>query len=173
MLTTILDEFQAENPNIKIELDEVPNADILTKLTAYSEADDLPDIIDGQFGLASFINLDAAMDITQYVQDQGLEESFIPVALTAGKDSEGRILGLPFYTGTDALYYRTRPLRRGWPGPERSPHDLGRAEGVCDCADQSARGPLWIRHVWQDAHGALHSLHAEQRTGRRHAAARG
>ena len=107
VLKTILDEFETENPNIKIELDEVPNADILTKLTAYAEANDLPDIIDGQFGLASFINLDAALDITEYVEDEGLAESFIPVALTAGKDSEGRILGLPFYTGTDALYYRT------------------------------------------------------------------
>jgi len=107
VLKTILDEFQQENPNIKVELDEVPNADILTKLTAYAQSNDLPDIIDGQFGLASFINLDAALDITQYVDDQGLRDSFIPVALTAGKDSEGRILGLPFYTGTDALYYRT------------------------------------------------------------------
>ena len=37
---------------------------------------------------------------------EGLRESFIPVALQAGTDGEGRILGLPFYTGTDALYYR-------------------------------------------------------------------
>jgi ABC-type glycerol-3-phosphate transport system substrate-binding protein len=107
VLKQILADFQTENPSIKVELDEVPNADILTKLTAYAEANDLPDIIDGQFGLASFINLDAALDVTQYVDDQGLRDSFIPVALTAGMDSEGRILGLPFYTGTDALYYRT------------------------------------------------------------------
>ncbi|HET9661454.1 MAG TPA: sugar ABC transporter substrate-binding protein [Thermomicrobiales bacterium] len=107
VLKQILADFQEENPNIKVELDEVPNADILTKLTAYAEGGDLPDILDGQFGLASFINLDAALDITQYVDDQDLRDSFIPVALTAGKDSEGRILGLPFYTGTDALYYRT------------------------------------------------------------------
>ena len=106
VLKEILAEFEDENPNIKIELDEVPNADILTKLTAYAQGGDLPDILDGQFGLASFINLDAALDITQFVDDQGLRDSFIPVALTAGKDSEGRILGLPFYTGTDALYYR-------------------------------------------------------------------
>src|ERR687890_1433510 len=92
VLKEIIAEFEEQNPDIKIQLEEVPNADILTKLTAYAEGDDLPDILDGQFGLASFINLDAALDITQYVQDQGLEESFIPVALTAGKDSEGRIL---------------------------------------------------------------------------------
>ena len=106
VLKEIIAEFEAENPNIKIQIEEVPNADILTKLTAYAEGDDLPDVIDGQFGLASFINLDAALDITEMVDAEGLRESFIPVALQAGTDGEGRILGLPFYTGTDALYYR-------------------------------------------------------------------
>ena len=104
----------------------MPNADILTKLTAYAEANDLPDVIDGQFGLASFINLDAALDITDRVDAEGLRESFIPVALQAGTDGEGRILGLPFYTGTDALYYRTRPLRGGRARSGRAAEDLGR-----------------------------------------------
>jgi ABC-type glycerol-3-phosphate transport system substrate-binding protein len=107
VLKEIIAEFEAENPDIKIQLEEVPNADILTKLTAYAEGNDLPDILDGQFGLASFINLNAALDITAMVDEQGLRESFIPVALQAGTDGEGKILGLPFYTGTDALYYRT------------------------------------------------------------------
>lgn len=107
VLKTMIAEFEEQNPDIKIQVEEVPNADILTKLTAYSEANDLPDVLDGQFGLASFINLDAALDITDRVDAEGLRESFIPVALQAGIDSEGRILGLPFYTGTDALYYRT------------------------------------------------------------------
>jgi ABC-type glycerol-3-phosphate transport system substrate-binding protein len=106
VLLEIIAEFEAENPDIKIEVESVPNADILTKLTAYAEGDDLPDVIDGQFGLASFINLDAALDITDMVDAEGLRDSFIPVALQAGTDGEGRILGLPFYTGTDALYYR-------------------------------------------------------------------
>jgi ABC-type glycerol-3-phosphate transport system substrate-binding protein len=107
VLREMIVEFEQENPDIVIQIEEVPNADILTKLTAYSEANDLPDILDGQFGLASFINLDAALDITDMVEAEGLRDSFIPVALQAGIDSEGRILALPFYTGTDALYYRT------------------------------------------------------------------
>lgn len=106
ILKQMIAEFEEQNPDIKIVLEEVPNADILTKLTAYAEGDDLPDVIDGQFGLASFINLDAALDITDRVDAEGLRDSFIPVALQAGTDGEGRILGLPFYTGTDALYYR-------------------------------------------------------------------
>ncbi|HZA92543.1 MAG TPA: extracellular solute-binding protein, partial [Gemmatimonadales bacterium] len=106
ILKEMIAEFEEQNPDIKIQIEEVPNADILTKLTAYAEGDDLPDVIDGQFGLASFINLDAALDITDRVDAEGLRDSFIPVALQAGTDGEGRILGLPFYTGTDALYYR-------------------------------------------------------------------
>ena len=79
VLKQMIAEFEAENPDIKIQIEEVPNADILTKLTAYAEANDLPDVIDGQFGLASFINLDAALDITDRVDAEGLRESFIPV----------------------------------------------------------------------------------------------
>jgi ABC-type glycerol-3-phosphate transport system substrate-binding protein len=114
-------EFEEANPDITIQIEEVPNADILTKLTAYAEGNDLPDVIDGQFGLASFVNLDAALDITDRVEAEGLRESFIPVALQAGIDGEGRILGLPFYTGTDALYYRTDHFEEAGLDPNAPP----------------------------------------------------
>jgi multiple sugar transport system substrate-binding protein len=121
VLKQMIAEFEEANPDIKIQLEEVPNADILTKLTAYAEGDDLPDVIDGQFGLASFINLDAALDITDRVDAEGLRESFIPVALQAGTDGEGRILGLPFYTGTDALYYRIDHFEEAGLDPTKPP----------------------------------------------------
>jgi ABC-type glycerol-3-phosphate transport system substrate-binding protein len=121
VLKQMITEFEEQNPDIKIQIEEVPNADILTKLTAYAEGNDLPDVIDGQFGLASFINLDAALDITDRVDAEGLRESFIPVALQAGIDGEGRILGLPFYTGTDALYYRLDHFEEAGLDPTQPP----------------------------------------------------
>ncbi|MEA2515092.1 MAG: multiple sugar transport system substrate-binding protein [Thermomicrobiales bacterium] len=121
VLKQMIAEFEEQNPDIKIQLEEVPNADILTKLTAYAEGNDLPDVIDGQFGLASFINLNAALDITDRVDAEGLRESFIPVALQAGTDGTGRILGLPFYTGTDALYYRTDHFQEAGLDPAAPP----------------------------------------------------
>src|SRR5829696_6838934 len=80
VLKQMITEFEEQNPDIKIQIEEVPNADILTKLTAYAEGNDLPDVIDGQFGLASFINLNAALDIPDRVDAEGLRDSFIPVA---------------------------------------------------------------------------------------------
>jgi ABC-type glycerol-3-phosphate transport system substrate-binding protein len=121
VLKEIIAEFEQQNPDIKIQLEEVPNADILTKLTAYAEGGDLPDVIDGQFGLASFISLNAALDITDRVDAEGLRESFIPVALQAGTDGNGRILGLPFYTGTDALYYRVDHFEEAGLDPNAPP----------------------------------------------------
>jgi multiple sugar transport system substrate-binding protein len=121
ILTQMIAEFEEQNPDITIQVEEVPNADILTKLTAYAEAGDLPDVIDGQFGLASFINLDAALDITDRVDAENLRDSFIPVALQAGTDGEGRILGLPFYTGTDALYYRRDHFEEAGLDPDAPP----------------------------------------------------
>ncbi len=87
ILKEMIAEFETQNTNIKIQIEEVPNADILTKLTAYAQANDLPDVIDGQFGLASFVSLDAALDITDRIDAEGLRESFIPVALQAAIDS--------------------------------------------------------------------------------------
>jgi ABC-type glycerol-3-phosphate transport system substrate-binding protein len=120
-LKQMIAEFEQQNPTIKIQLEEVPNADILTKLTAYAEGGDLPDVIDGQFGLASFVKLDAALDLTDRVDAAGLRDSFIPVALTAGTDANGRILGLPFYTGTDALYYRLDHFQEAGLDPANPP----------------------------------------------------
>src|SRR5918993_1956488 len=121
ILKEMIAEFEEQNPDIKIQIEEVPNADILTKLTAYAEGNDLPDIIDGQFGLASFINLDAALDITDRVDAEGLRDSFIPVALQAGIDGEGRTLGLPFCTGTDALYCRLDHFEEAGLDPAQPP----------------------------------------------------
>jgi len=121
ILKQMIAEFEEQNPDIKIQIEEVPNADILTKLTAYAEGNDLPDVIDGQFGLASFINLNAALDITDRVDAEGLRDSFIPVALQAGIDGEGHILGLPFYTGTDALYYRLDHFEEAGLDPNQPP----------------------------------------------------
>lgn len=121
VLKEMIAEFEAQNPDIKIQIEEVPNADILTKLTAYAQANDLPDVIDGQFGLASFVSLDAALDITDRIDADGLRESFIPVALQAATDSNGRILGMPLYTGTDALYYRTDHFEEAGLDPNAPP----------------------------------------------------
>ena len=170
ILKQMIAEFEEQNPDIKIQIEEVPNADILTKLTAYAEGDDLPDVIDGQFGLASFINLDAALDITDRVDAEGLRESFIPVALQAGTDGEGRILGLPFYTGTDALYYRLDHFEEAGLDPNAPPKTWEELAEAATGADQPACRPLWLRHVRQDAHGSLHPLHAEQRSRWRNAA---
>jgi len=71
--------------------------------------------------LASFISLDAALDITDRVDAEGLRESFIPVALQAAVDPNGRILGLPLYTGTDALYYRTDYFEEAGLDPAKPP----------------------------------------------------
>ena len=121
ILKQMIAEFEAENPTIKIQIEEVPNADVLTKLTAYAQANDFPDIINGQFGLSSFINLNAALDITDRVDAEGLRDSFFPAALAAATDSDGHILGMPLYTGTDALYYRIDHFEEAGLDPNKPP----------------------------------------------------
>ncbi len=170
ILKQMIAEFEEQNPDIKIQIEEVPNADILTKLTAYAEGDDLPDVIDGQFGLASFINLDAALDITDRVDAEGLRESFIPVALQAGTDGEGRILGLPFYTGTDALYYRLDHFEEAGLDPNAPPKTWEELAEAATALTNPRAGRYGFGMYGKTHTRSLHSLHAEQRSRWRNAA---
>jgi multiple sugar transport system substrate-binding protein len=107
-LQEIVDEFMQQNPMIKVEVEGVPNADVLTKLTTAAQADNLPDIICGQgVNVSGFDNLNAALDIGDRIQQANIADSYFPSMLAACRTQEGRTLGLPLYAGTDALYYRT------------------------------------------------------------------
>jgi multiple sugar transport system substrate-binding protein len=121
-LQEIVDEFMQEHPDIKVEVEGVPNADVLTKLTTAAQANNLPDIICGQnVNVSGFDNLNAAMDISEFVQQANIADSYFPSMLAACRTQDGRTLGLPLYAGTDALYYRADMFEEVGLDPDNPP----------------------------------------------------
>lgn len=121
-LQQMVDEFTQQNPGIKVTVESVPNSDVLTKLTTGAQGNNLPDLIDGQnVGVAGFVNLNAAMDITDMVEKAGIKDQYFPTILDGCRTQEGRLMGLPFYSGTDALYYRSDYFEEAGLDPKQPP----------------------------------------------------
>jgi multiple sugar transport system substrate-binding protein len=104
-LTKLIDDYQKEHPNVKIERTYVPFADIKNKLLLGSAAGQLPDIVwidnpDHQAFSASGI----LADITKEVKDWGQADKYFkgPWSSTMYKDKN---YGVPTSSNNLALFY--------------------------------------------------------------------
>jgi ABC-type glycerol-3-phosphate transport system substrate-binding protein len=143
-LRQVVDAFQTAHPNIKIAVEDTPNADVFTKLTAAAAGGDIPDVIDAQNGgIAGFQSLNAALDITDRVKQAGLEDLIYPAYLQGSRTVDGRYLALPLYGGSDALYYRTDYFQEAGLDPSKPPRtwpDLANAATKLTQADKGRYG---------------------------------
>jgi multiple sugar transport system substrate-binding protein len=97
----IIDEYMAENPNVSITLEIVPNADHLTKLVSAVAGGVGPDIFDmNDTNLAVFITKDALapLDPTAigYASQEEYEALYVENSLNPFKGEDGKIYGIPF-----------------------------------------------------------------------------
>lgn len=105
-LNALLDEWNADNPDIRVEPLFVNNDKALQKLTVALQGEEPPDIT-YQYG-SSLPQLAAApglVDLTDWVQRPEVDwEDFIPGARTAAT-FEGKVLGIPALIDNLALVY--------------------------------------------------------------------
>jgi multiple sugar transport system substrate-binding protein len=105
-LNALLDEWNADNPDIQVEPLFVNNDKALQKLTVALQGEEPPDIT-YQYG-SSLPQLAAApglVDLTDWVEQPEVEwEDFIPGARTAAT-FEGKVLGIPALIDNLALVY--------------------------------------------------------------------
>ncbi len=104
--TIILDgikRFEELHPNIKIEIEAVPNEQVSQKVVTYARSGMLPDIVGLQaMGIEPMASEGHLLDITDRVMADKLDEEFFDLECATGLD--GKIYGLPLYGATDALY---------------------------------------------------------------------
>lgn len=104
--------YQKDHPDFKLDIVEVPWADIQTKLTTAATSNDLeslPDIMlmqDNAFQKNTISYPDAFLDIT----DSGIDFSQFAEAKTAYSVVDGKNYGVPFDNGTVVAAYRTDVL---------------------------------------------------------------
>ncbi len=105
-LDEIIDNFEAENPDITIEAQEIGNYnDIVTKLQAAIPARRAPDAVIMEvtrYGL--FADRGVLLDLTDYVEADPLKDDLYDFAREVGV-FEGKNYIVPFNSSTPVLYY--------------------------------------------------------------------
>lgn len=101
-LDTIIAAFEAENPDINVEVATAPYADYFTLLQADVSGGDAPDVFELNYeNFVTYADAGALLDLSGLVSE---EAPFYPAALEAF-NYEGAQLGLPATFSTVVLFY--------------------------------------------------------------------
>lgn len=101
----LIEQYEADNPNIKFERTYIPFADLKTKLLQGLAGDELPDIVvidnpDHQ----SFAEAGVFADITEEVEEWGQADLYYPGAMDSTKLGDA-YYGIPNNSNALAIYY--------------------------------------------------------------------
>ncbi|MFA6505657.1 MAG: ABC transporter substrate-binding protein [Treponemataceae bacterium] len=105
VLLTMLDEFQTQNPKIKVETQSIPFAELKRQLSVGVAANQLPDItLCDTVDNAAFAAMGVAIDITSEVKAWGEIDKYFdgPRNSVIYKD---RYYGVPYYSNCLAIMY--------------------------------------------------------------------
>ncbi len=105
VLLGMLDEFQQLNPDIKVETQSVPFAEIKKQLSIGVAADQLPDVtLCDTVDNVSFAAMGAAVDVTAEVEAWGEMNSYFDAPRNSTM-YEGKYYGVPYYSNCLAIMY--------------------------------------------------------------------
>ncbi|MFC5381743.1 ABC transporter substrate-binding protein [Aquipuribacter nitratireducens] len=99
----IADEYEAQNPNVSIEISALQNEDLRTRLTAALQSNDPPDLFQQWGGgeMQQQVESGLLMDLTDEIPD-----AIEPVGgSAAGWTVDDRVYGLPFSLGVVGVWY--------------------------------------------------------------------
>lgn len=98
-------EFEAMYPNIKLEVEGVPNNQGLQKVTTLAAADSLPDVFcNSESWYAKLVDMGICEDLRPYLTDEEYEN--IDPSVRAGCETDGALYCYPWYSSPNALVYR-------------------------------------------------------------------
>jgi multiple sugar transport system substrate-binding protein len=113
VISTLLPEFEKANPDIRVDMQQIPNTAAHEKLLTAFAADTLPDICQlGNTWISEFAALDALTPLESYVQRSPVvkQDDYFP-GIWETNVIEGKLVGIPWYVDTRLLYYRKDILR--------------------------------------------------------------
>jgi raffinose/stachyose/melibiose transport system substrate-binding protein len=105
----VLDDFQKENPNIKLEIDETEAKAYDTKIKTAAAGDELPDVFYSQAGgsVKGYVDAGKILPIDDYLND-GTKDRLLPGVLS-NMTFDGKVYGLP-YTQATAVFFVNKEL---------------------------------------------------------------
>ncbi len=105
-MQTVIDAFEAKNPNINVEIQLVPWAQYWDNLKTAAAGGDLFDTfwMNGPF-FPFYASRDVLLDLTPYMQETGFDDSKYPASILGSYNYNGKQYGGPFYYDSIGLYY--------------------------------------------------------------------
>lgn len=108
-LTTISEQFETDNPTIKVDVQVIPWSAAHDKLLTAVASKSGPDVLQmGTSWMTEFANAGALLDLSPYIEQY---EEFNPDNFFDGSVSTTKFgdqtVGIPWYAETRVLYYRT------------------------------------------------------------------
>ncbi len=112
-LQKILDQFEKENPDVKVKITSVDWGAAWTKITTAATSGDVPDITQlGSTWVGSISSMKALLDLSDRMQEIGGGDIFVPVAWgTHGIEGSGQVTAIPWFVDARAMFYRKDVLR--------------------------------------------------------------
>lgn len=123
----LLPEFEKENPNIKVKVQQVPWTAAQEKLITAFASDKLPDVFQlGNTWVPQFHSLSAIENLSKYVEKStGIDESNYFPGIWDTNVLDSTVYGIPWYIDTRVLYYRSDIFKRaGYDHPPRTWDEL-------------------------------------------------
>jgi len=108
-LPVVTQEFEKENPGVKVEVQALPWSNAFEKLLTGVAGRQLPDVIQmGTTWMPSFSAMGAFQDLGKYIEKSEIisEDKFFPGSWSTCV-YKGKVYGIPWYVDTRVLFYRT------------------------------------------------------------------
>ena len=121
VVTELVEQFERENPRIRVEVQQIPGTAAHEKLLTAYAADTLPDVCQlGNTWLPEFAALGVLEPLQPFVDASDVidPDDFFP-GVWETNVVDGELLGIPWYVDTRLLFYRKDILREA--GIERPP----------------------------------------------------
>ncbi len=123
VVTDLVKEFEAENPGIRVEVQNIPWTAAHEKLLTAFAAEGLPDVFQlGNTWIPEFAELDTLTPLAPYVaQSQVVQPDDYFQGIWDTNVVHGELVGVPWYVDTRLLYYRKDLLAKaGHDAPPRT-----------------------------------------------------
>jgi multiple sugar transport system substrate-binding protein len=120
VITKGIKDFEKKNPNIHIEIEGTPNAQVQQKLLTYAATGTLPDVFELAFtGIEPLASQGKLLSLSRQIKRDKLGKEYANFDGETGLD--GKVYGLPFYGGTDALFYNPKLFKEVGLDPDDPP----------------------------------------------------
>lgn len=150
----MVQEFVVDKPNVTLEIEHA-TSDFATLMMTKLNAGELPDIFGIEAGTKTEQFAEYAYD---WSNDTEVLALFHEDALERCKDSQGRIVGLPYCYETTGMIYSVQAFEKA--GIEKLPVNMEELEEVCEKLDTAGIAPfgIWANANWVTTQMATHFI---------------